>query len=338
VSELWDPGAGLHRVVVLARHGVMPMELGIVHQMFRSARTAAGEALYEVATCTPVPGAVRTDADFTLWVRHGIELLTAADTVLVPASHESDEHAQPIDAHTAEELAALPQQTRIASICTGAFVLAAAGLLEGRRATTHWMSADRFRRRHPTIDLDPDVLFTDNGAVLTSAGEAAGIDLCLHMIRCDHGAAVANEVARRTIVPAHRDGGQAQYIPRPVPDPVQSTTSAVREWALHHLDQRITLRDLAHREALSVRTFTRRFRAEVGISPGQWLAQQRTERARHLLETTDLPIDHVATAAGFGTSASLRQHLRATLGVSPSAYRHTFQGTSQPRPAPGRRP
>jgi transcriptional regulator GlxA family with amidase domain len=169
------------------------------------------------------------------------------------------------------------------------------------------------------------VLFIDDGDVLTSAGVAAGIDLCLHMVRRDHGAAVANEIARRTVVPPHRDGGQAQYIERPVPDPQQATTTGARAWALGRLHEPIQLRDMAAQESMSVRTFTRRFREETGVSPGQWLAQQRVERARQLLESTDLSVDQVAREAGFGTAQSMRQHLQAALGVTPTAYRRTFR-------------
>lgn len=211
------------------------------------------------------------------------------------------------------------------SICTGSYVLAAAGYLDGRPATTHWSSADHFQRTFPQVRVDPGVLFIDDGDVLTSAGVAAGIDLCLHLVRRDHGTAVANEIARRTVVPPHRDGGQAQYIHRPVPEPQFATTTGARAWALTRLDRPILLRDMAEHEAMSVRTFTRRFREEVGISPGQWLTRQRVERARHLLESTDLPIDQVARDAGFGTATSLRQHLQAALGVPPTAYRRTFR-------------
>jgi transcriptional regulator GlxA family with amidase domain len=180
----------------------------------------------------------------------------------------------------------------------------------------------------PRVALDPDVLFIDDGDVLTSAGVAAGIDLCLHMLRRDHGTAVANEVARYTVVPPHRDGGQAQYIARPVPDPQQATTTAARAWALGRLHEPIQLRDMAAQESMSVRTFTRRFREETGVSPGQWLTQQRVERARHLLESTDLSIDQIARDAGFGTAQSMRQHLQAAVGVTPTAYRRTFRTTT----------
>ncbi|MBK1789115.1 GlxA family transcriptional regulator [Prauserella cavernicola] len=317
-----------HRVAVLVRHGVMPLELGLVHQLFGSARSAGGEPLYEVSTCALEPGLVRTDADFPIHIEHGPEVLGEADTVVVPATHELDETETEgvLGERLTSAFARIRPGTRIASICTGAFVLAAAGLLDGRRATTHWQSADDFRRLYPHVELDPGVLYTDSGDVLTSAGEASGIDLCLHLIRRDHGAAIANDVARRTVVPPHRDGGQAQYVPRPVAEPHVSSTGAARAWALQRLHRPLSLRELAGQESMSVRTFTRRFREEVGLSPVQWLTQQRLARSRQLLEETDLPVDRVAEESGFGTAASLRQHLHAALGVSPSAYRTTFRG------------
>ncbi|MEU8350019.1 helix-turn-helix domain-containing protein [Streptomyces sp. NPDC048845] len=319
---------GRHALAVLVRHGVLPMELGLIHQLFGGARSAAGEPLYEVVTCAPEPGEIRTGADFPVRVAHGPEALAQARTVLIPASHEEDGAAPDgrLSPGAARALAAIRPGTRVASVCTGSFALAAAGLLDGRPATTHWRSAERFRALYPAVRLDEDVLYTDDGDILTSAGEAAGIDLCLHMIRRDHGAAVATGVARTTVVPPHRDGGQAQYIPRPVPEPRTASTARARAWALEHLDRPLTLGELAARESMSVRTFSRRFRAEVGLTPVQWLTQRRLEYARQLLEETDLPVDRVAAAAGFGTGASLRQHLQAALGVSPSAYRGTFRG------------
>ncbi|ARF56503.1 GlxA family transcriptional regulator [Streptomyces gilvosporeus] len=320
-----------HRVAVLVRDGMLPIEVGIVHRIFGEARSADGAPLYELVTCALVPGEVQTDTDFTVNVPHGVEVLETADTVVVPASGVDYRlSAEPAEGRLspamADALGRIRPGTRIASICTGAFVLAAAGLLDGRRATTHWRSVDDFRRMFPGVRLDADVLYTDEGEVLTAAGVASGVDLCLHMVRCDHGAAVANDVARRTVVPPHREGGQAQYVRRPVPEPQVSSTGAARAWALEHLDRPLTLRELAVREAMSVRTFTRRFREEVGMSPVQWLTQQRVERARQLLEETDLSVDRIATEAGFGTAASLRQHLHAALGVSPRAYRSTFRG------------
>ncbi|MGP4025729.1 GlxA family transcriptional regulator [Actinomadura sp. 3N407] len=317
---------GRQRVAVLVREGVLPMELGIVHQLFGNARGAGGAPLYEVASCAVEPGAVPTDADFAVAVPHGLSAVAAADTVIVPASHGLDETCPGGGPVPAALVAARARGARIASICTGAFVLAAAGLLQGRRATTHWLSCDRFAARFPGVRVDAAVLYADEGDVLTSAGEAAGIDLCLHMIRRDHGAAVAGDVARRTVVPPHREGGQAQFIARPVPEPRDSSTAAARAWALEHLDRPVTLAGLAARESMSVRTFTRRFRQETGVSPQVWLTAQRVERARRLLEETGLPVDAVAARAGFGTAASLRSHLQAAVGVSPTAYRATFRG------------
>jgi transcriptional regulator GlxA family with amidase domain len=317
---------GRHRVAILVRHGMLVMELGIVVRLFGTARSADGELLYEVLTCTPEPGQVRTDADVTVSVPLGPEVLAEADTVVIPASStEYEPTGHSLTEPVARAIAMIRPDVRIASICTGAFVLAAAGLLDGRKATTHWRSALDFQAKFPKVDLDPNVLYTDDGNVLTAAGVASGIDLCLHMIRCDHGAAVANEVARGTVVSPHREGGQAQFIRRPVPEPQSPSTATARTWALENLDRPLTLRELAARESMSTRTFTRRFREEVGVSALQWLTQQRIERARQLLEETDLPVDKVADEAGFGTAASLRQHLQAALGVSPSAYRNTFR-------------
>ncbi|MEV7284416.1 helix-turn-helix domain-containing protein [Streptomyces sp. NPDC093252] len=324
------PGAPFrpHRIVVLALDGLLPFELGIPHRIFGRPRDPLGRPLYEVVTCSVrPPGPVRTDADFAIQVPHGPQALATADTVIVPASYELGpvyERGELTPALTAA-LALIRPGTRLASICTGVYVLAAAGYLDGRPATTHWSDADRFQRMFPAVGVDADVLFIDDGDVLTSAGVAAGIDLCLHMVRRDHGTAVANEVARRTVVPPHRHGGQAQYIERPVPDPQQSSTTAARAWALDRLHEPLQLRDMAAQEAMSVRTFTRRFREEVGVSPGRWLTQQRVERARHLLESTGLSVDQVARDAGFGTAQSMRQHLQTALGVTPTAYRRTFR-------------
>lgn len=317
---------GRHRVAVFVRHGLMPLELALVHQTFGVARSREGEPLYEVVTCALGPGDLRTDADFTIAVRHGPTALAEADTVVVPASHEDDETRSSLDRELRAAFGRIRPGTRVASICTGSFLLAAAGLLDGRPATTHWKSAARFQRMFPAVSVDPDVLYTDDGDVLTSAGEASGIDLCLHMISSDHGSAVANDVARTTVVPAHREGGQAQFIRRPVPAQPAVSTGQARAWALSQLAEPITLGQLAAQAAMSVRTFSRRFTEETGATPMQWLAQQRLDRARELLEESDLPVDRVAEGAGFGTTDSLRHHLRESIGLSPSAYRSTFRG------------
>ncbi|MEU6763582.1 helix-turn-helix domain-containing protein [Streptomyces sp. NPDC046853] len=328
-GERTEGRAGVpHRVAVLVRDGVLPMELGLVHQLFGNARSPRGTRLYELTTCALTPGRIRTDADFPVYAEHGPEAVAVADTVIVPASHEEDESLMPGELPPALA-AALDSASgaRIASICTGAFVLAAAGLLDGRRATTHWLSADLFARTFPAVTVAPDVLYVDEGPVLTSAGEAAGIDLCLHMIRGDHGAAVAAEVARRNVVPPHREGGQAQYIRRPLAEPRLTSTGRARQWAQERLGEPLTLAELAGQESMSIRTFSRRFREETGLTPMQWLTQRRVDRARELLEETDRTVDRIAAEAGFGTGASLRQHFQAGLGVSPGAYRMTFRGT-----------
>jgi transcriptional regulator GlxA family with amidase domain len=225
----------------------------------------------------------------------------------------------------AAALATIRPGTRIASICTGAFVLGAAGYLEGRPATTHWVRADLFRSVYPQVKLEEDRLFIDDGDVLTSAGLAAGVDLCLHLVRRDFGSEVANRAARHCVVPPWRDGGQSQFIERAVPEEGSEGTSPTRAWALERLAEDVSLPAMAEHARMSVRTFSRRFKAETGQSPGTWLLQQRVRHACQLLETTDLPVDRVAEEAGLGTAASLRHHLRSELGVSPLAYRKTFR-------------
>jgi transcriptional regulator GlxA family with amidase domain len=222
--------------------------------------------------------------------------------------------------------AAHARGARIMSICTGASVLAAAGLLDQRPAASHWGWADRLSSLYPQVRWDFDVLFVDDGDVLTSAGVGAGVDLCMYVVRADHGSEVANRAARRCVMPSSREGGQAQYIERPVPATAGSGTDQTRAWALDRLAEPVALEDMAAHARMSVRTFTRRFRDETGMSPARWLSQQRVDRARHLLETTDLPVDRVAADAGFGTAASLRGHLRTAIGVSPGTYRRMYRG------------
>lgn len=312
--------AAPHRVVVLALDGVYPFELGIPNRVFGS---AAGR--YEVTTCSLDGGPVRSAADFAIAVAHDSRALDAAETVVLPACDISMTLSGTLPQPVLDALARIRPGTRIVAICTGAFVAAAAGLLDGRPATTHWNQAERFRRTFPRVRLDPDVLYVDDGDVLTSAGAAAGIDVCLHLVRRDHGSAVANAVARRCVVPPWRDGGQAQYIEQPVPPATSAGTAAARQWALENLRSPLTVEELAGRARMSKRTFARRFRDEVGMSPGRWLIQQRVFRARHLLETTDLTVDRIAGEVGFATGTSLRQHLVESIGVAPQAYRRTFR-------------
>jgi transcriptional regulator GlxA family with amidase domain len=315
--------SSLHRIAVLALPGVIAFDLGVPAQVFSSARDTHGRRYYEIRTCTPDGGPIRSAAGFSVVPEHDLTLLESADTVIVPGIHfDAIDHLPDVSGalRTAYERGA-----RVLSICTGAFVLAEAGLLDDRPATTHWAWAEEFGRRYPQVKLDPDVLFVDDGTVLTSAGVAAGIDLCLHVVRRDHGSEVANRAARRCVVPAWRDGGQSQFIERPLPRLGDATTGPTRAWALERLDEPLDLERLAAHARMSIRTFTRRFRDETGLSPGRWLLAQRVEHARRLLESTDLPIDRVAAQSGLGTASSLRQHLHAAVGVAPAVYRRTYR-------------
>ncbi|MFG1608730.1 GlxA family transcriptional regulator [Actinoplanes sp. NPDC049265] len=315
-----------HRVTVLALDNAVTFDLGVPGQVFSSARDEDGQNLYAVRVCSPHP--IRTTAGFTVTTDYGLEALETADTVLVPGvGRDSDPvrngFVQPEVVRALR--AAYTRNARIVSVCTGASVLAAAGLLDDRPAASHWAYADQLRTHYPQVKWDFDALFRDDGDVLTSAGVAAGIDLCLHIVRGDHGSRVANRAARSCVVPSVRDGGQAQFIERPVPVTAGAGTAATREWTLDRLGEPVTLEELAAHARMSVRTFTRRFRSETGLSPARWLLQQRVAHARLLLESTDLAVDVVARRAGLGSASALRQHLHSTIGVSPSAYRRTFR-------------
>jgi transcriptional regulator GlxA family with amidase domain len=322
-----------HRVAVLTLNGAAAFDLGTPAQILGAARTR-GQRHYEVRTCTADGGPVRTSGGFTIVPDYGPEILDWAQTVIIPGIH-GDLMRGGEPEFTDAEMAALqriPAGVRLVSICTGAFALAVAGKLDGRPATTHWYYTARFQARFPRIRVNPDVLFVDDGDVLTSAGVGAGVDLCLHMVRRDFGSDVANGAARRCVMPPFREGGQAQFIVRTLPAPTQTSTGPAREWAMGRLDQPISLDALARQNRMSVRTFTRRFREETGLSPAQWLNRQRVEHARLLLETTDLTVDEISRRAGFGTAVSLRQHLHSAVGVAPLAYRRTFR-PADPVPA-----
>ncbi|MBX6749591.1 MAG: helix-turn-helix domain-containing protein [Micromonosporaceae bacterium] len=319
-----------HRVAVLALDGVAAFDLGTATQIFGAARDATEKRLYAVHVCTADGGPVRASGGFTVMPEFGPSILDDVDTVVIPGVH-GEFFVDGVPGFRDVEVAALrriPATTRIVSICTAAFAVALLGRLDGRPATTHWMYVDQFRRLYPTVRLNPDVLFVDDGDVLTSAGVGAGVDLCLHVVRRDFGSEVANRAARRSVMPPWRDGGQAQYIVRHVPDPAGSSTAPAREYALANLDAPLDLATLARQCRMSVRTFTRRFRDETGLSPAAWVTRQRVEHARLLLETTDLSVDQIARRAGFGTAVSLRAHLRAAVGVSPLTYRRTFRPTA----------
>ena len=317
-----------HEVAVLALPHVVAFELGLPHRFLGGAVDADDRPYYRVRTCTVDGGPVRTSAGYSVLPEHDASILRTAGTVVIPGILGGRPVTEGrLEPAVAAALAGCAPGTRMVSICTGAYVLAAAGRLDGRPATTHWLRTEPFRAFFPTVRLDPDVLYVDDGDVLTSAGNAAGIDLLLHVVRRDHGAEVANRVARRNVVAPWRNGGQSQFSAPQVPsDDPGPGTAATRAFALDRLDEPLPLPRLAAHAAMSVRTFTRRFRAETGQSPHTWLAAQRVARARRLLESTDLPVDRVAADAGFGTATSLRQHLRSAIGVSPGMYRRMYRG------------
>jgi transcriptional regulator GlxA family with amidase domain len=308
----------MHRVVALVVREVVAFDLSIPAQVFgRETR------LYEWEVCAPAAGPVPTETGFDVLVPHGLEALEVADTVVVPGIGD---RAWPLPPEPLAALrAAAGRGARVASICTGAFVLAAAGLLDGRRATTHWRYAARLAREFPAVTVDPGVLYIDAGDVLTSAGVAAGIDLCLHMVRRDHGAEAANAVARRMVVAAHRDGGQAQFVERPLPAAAGDGLAATRAWMEERLARPVSVEQMARHAGYSPRSFARRFRAETGTTPLQWLIGRRVAEAQRLLEATDLAVEDVAARAGFGTAVALRQHFARVVGTAPTAYRRAFR-------------
>jgi transcriptional regulator GlxA family with amidase domain len=312
----------LTNVAVIAVDGVAPFELSVVCEVFGVDRTAQGLPGYDFAVVAGEPGPLRTTAGFTIQTPYGLDRLETADLVAVPAAGD---RAWPEDM-----LAALRRTVergaRVMSVCSGAFALGQAGLLDGRRCTTHWMYVDKLAEQFPLAKVDRDVLYVEDGLVLTSAGTAAGIDLCLHIVRQEHGAVVANAVARRMVVPPHRDGGQAQFVETPVPLPRRGESlEDVLVWATSHLHQDITVESLAQLAHMSPRTFARRFRAETGTTPHRWLTGQRVALAQRLLEETDETIDFVADRSGFGTAANLRHHFTRWVRTTPQAYRATFR-------------
>ena len=316
----------LHRVVVLLLEPVIGYDAVIPPQVFGQAEGPDGAPLYDVVMASLDGRPVAASLGYGLAPHGDASLLATADTVVVPGTKiPGPRFDGTLPDDLAAALARIRPGARLVSICTGAFVLGSAGLLDGRPATTHWKYAEEFARLYPEVELDEAVLFTDDGDVLTSAGLSAGVDLCLHLIRRDHGTEIANRVARHLVVPPWRDGGQAQYIERQVPERPEQSTAAARAWALERLEEPIRVPELARAAGMSVRTFTRRFRSETGESPTAWLIRQRVRHAQRLLESTDLPVDAVADRAGLGSAASLRAHLRTQAGVSPTAYRRTFR-------------
>ncbi|GAB1515187.1 helix-turn-helix domain-containing protein [Actinophytocola sp. KF-1] len=307
-------------VAVAATDGMLHFELSMACEVFGAAPAALPGPWYDMRVCGSHPVRV---GRFAVEPDHGLDRLADAGTVIVPAL--ADVESPPPDDLVSAVRAAHEAGARVASLCTGAFVLAAAGLLDGLRATTHWAHTDELAARYPAVTVDPDVLYVDNGSVLTSAGKAAAMDLCLHMVRRDHGSTVANVVARRLVVPPHRAGGQAQFVTTPVPAQDDHPLADLLPWVSARLDQPLTVEDLARRANMSARHLTRQFRAVTGTTPLQWLLTQRIRRAQELLESTDDSVDRVAAAAGMGTATTLRRHFHRVVGVAPDAYRRTFR-------------
>ncbi|MFI6316561.1 GlxA family transcriptional regulator [Nonomuraea sp. NPDC050556] len=319
----------MHRIVVIATPPVTVFDLSIPEMVFGAAEVDGGPG-YEVVLCAADPGHITGTYSLDVLIHHGLEAVADADTVMVTGSGARD-NADPSVLNALRQAADAGK--RVASICTGAFTLAQAGLLDGRAATTYWVHSRELSRRFPAIEVQPDVLYVEDGQILTSAGLSAGIDLCLHMIRTDYGAAVANAVARLAVFAPVRPGGQAQFIDSPLPPERGTSLAETREWVLRHLHEPLTLPDLATHAHTSVRTLTRRFHAETGLSPLQWLLHQRIQRARELLETTALPMDQVASHSGLGSADTLRHHLVKRLGLTPSAYRTAFSPAGRAEPA-----
>lgn len=311
-----------HRVVALAYEGLCTFEFGIVVEVFALPRPELNVPWYSFAVSSLEPGPVRAVGGVMVHANSGLSAFRRADTIVIPGWRNVDE--RPPAALLSALQRAYRRGARVVSICSGVFVLAAAGLLDGRRVTTHWRYLEKLRARYPRIRIEPDVLYVDEGEILTSAGSAAGIDLCLHVVRRDYGAEIANRVARRLVVPPHRDGGQAQYVRQPLPRDAGSGLAPVLDWAVGRLRSPLTIDDLARRAKMSPRTFARRFVGETGTTPHRWLTQQRLLAAQRRLETTNDAIDRVAEDAGFDTPETLRHHFRRAYGTTPTDYRRRF--------------
>ena len=312
----------LHDVVVVALPGVAPFELGVVCEVFGIDRTDQGLPGFDFAVVAAEPGPVTTSIGFDLVVGQGLDRAESADLICIPAA----DHERPAPPEVLDLLRrAVERGARVLSVCSGAYVLAEAGILDGRRCTTHWYHLADFVQRYPQLDTVCDVLYVEDGPVVTSAGTASGIDACLHIVRQELGAEAANGIARRMVVSPHREGGQAQFIETPVPEVAADTLQPVLAWLQAHLDDDVTIDELAARAHLSPRTFARRFRAETGTTPHHWLIQQRLSRAELLLESTDESVEQVAVRSGFGSATVLRHHFTRRRGTSPQSYRRSFR-------------
>lgn len=308
-----------HRVAAVAYQGLCTFEFGCAVEVFALPRPELQVPWYDFAVCAPEPGALRAMGGIVVEAPHGLELLDQADTIVVPGWR--DVHEEPPAALTRHLRAAHRRGARLCSICSGVFVLAAAGVLDGRRATTHWRYTELLAGRYPGIEVVPDVLYVDEGDILTSAGSAAGLDLLIHLVRKDHGAAVANLVARRLVIPPHRQGSQPQRTVQPVSSDERSRLARLQEWLRTSLDQPLSIASLAERVAMSPRTLQRQFKAATGESASAWLLRERIREARRLIEETSLPLAIIAARVGIASPETFRHHFRRQVGMSPSQYR-----------------
>ncbi|MEU6594604.1 helix-turn-helix domain-containing protein [Streptomyces sp. NPDC046881] len=315
----------LKNVAAVLLDGVHPFELGVVCEVFGIDRSDDGLPVYDFAVVSAEGPELGTHCGFTVSTPYGLERLEEADLIAVPAGETYAEREYPPELLAALRRA-VDRGSRVLSVCSGVFVLAAAGLLDGRRCAVHWHHAEQLSRRFPRLTVEPDVLYVDEDPVITSAGTAAGIDACLHLVRKEQGPEVANKIARRMVVPPHRDGGQAQFIERPLPKAPCDTVGEVLAWMEAHLDQEVTVEQLAARAHMAPRTFARRFQQETGTTPYRWILRQRVLLAQELLEGTDETMDAIAWRTGFGTAAALRHQFLRALGTTPNAYRRAFRG------------
>lgn len=313
----------IRTVAAVVSDGLAPFEFGVVCEVFGLDRSDQGVPRFDFRVCGPVAGEpVRTSVGAQVVPALGLDAVDDADLVVVPAIRIGSHYPEGVlDALRR----ASARGATLLSVCSGVFVLAAAGVIDGRRVTTHWMHAEELRRRHPTLDIDPDVLFVDDGDLITSAGTAAGIDACLHLVRRELGSRVANVIARRMVVPPQREGGQRQFVQRPVPAAEEDSFAELLDWMTEHLDEPLTVGDLARRAHTSERTFARTFVAQTGTTPLAWLTAQRVAHAQTLLEESRADLEDVARRCGFGSAALLRHHFRRTVGVTPTEFRHTFR-------------
>ena len=318
---------GLSNVAAVVMNDFQPFEFGVVCEVFGVDRTEDGLPAYDFAVVGAEPGPLRSNNDFTLQPRHGLERLPEADLIALPAvSDRRLGNRQYPEALLQALRDAIERGARLLSVCSGAFILGEAGLLDGRRCTTHWRHAGELSRRYPAAKVDPDVLYVDDDPVISSAGTAAGIDACLYLVRKEQGSRVANGIARRMVVPPHRDGGQAQYVTQPVAPSYDGALRDLLEWLGANLAEPFTVRQLAARAHMSERTFARRFVLDTGTTPQRWLTGQRILLAQHLLEETDETVDAIADRAGFGNATAMRHHFRLWRGTTPNAYRRLFRG------------